>query len=159
MLTISLTAERKNTRTSNSRRLPHPKTFCIFTIRTWAMKKRAIEIIVFLVVAMIGAWILPSFFSLSKTIEFPPIDDFIITSLIIFAVLFAVTMSFKRIDREPKLSDGFHELYNAKKQLTKKGMFFNGKQVSGTKHVYKKDGTLSHIEKCVDGVYTSNIIS
>lgn len=118
------------------------------------MKKRALEIIIFLVVAMIGAWILPNFFKMGKTLDLPDLDDFVITTLILFAVMHAVTMSFKLRDIEKKLSDGYHELYNANDQLSKKGMFFHGKQVSGTKYVYKKDGTLSHIEKCVYGVYT-----
>jgi Ca2+/H+ antiporter len=120
------------------------------------MKKRAIEAIILLVISMIGAWILPSFLKMTKVIELPDLDDFIITTLIIFAVMYAVTMSFKQRDREPKLSDGYHEVYNANNQLSKKGTFFHGKQVSGIRNVYKKDGTLSHIEKCVDGIYTAD---
>ncbi len=119
------------------------------------MKKRALEIIIFLIIAMVGAFILPSFFKMSKSIEMPQLDDFVITTLILFAVLYAVTMVLKPSDWPKKIPDGYHELYNAKSQLSKKGMFFNGKLMNGSKHVYKKDGTLSHIEKCVNGIYTT----
>ncbi len=69
-------------------------------------------------------------------------------------MLFYTTRSTEKTVRLP---DGFHELFNSNNQITKKGMFEAGKQVSGTKHVYKNDGTLSHIETCVNGEYDKEV--
>ena len=57
-----------------------------------------------------------------------------------------------------ELADGYHELYNDKNEITKKGMFKAGKQISGIKNVYNKDGNLSHTETCINGVYNKEIL-
>lgn len=95
-------------------------------------------------------------FKMNKTIELPTIDDFIIVTLASFAMMSVVVHLFRPKEKEFVLPDDYYEIFNERKQLVKKGMFERGKQLSGIKHVYKKDGTLSHTEKCINGVYTQD---
>ncbi len=117
------------------------------------MKKHLTQTFIVLLLSIGGALLLPNFFKGNKSMEWPTITDFIIWTLAIFA-LFSISLYInKPKEKLDKVPDGYHELYNANNQITKKGMFANGQQVNGTKHVYKKDGTLSHIENCTNGVY------
>ncbi|MBA2613035.1 MAG: hypothetical protein H0U95_13780 [Bacteroidetes bacterium] len=100
---------------------------------------------------------MPNFLKFDKPIEFPTITDFTIWTLGSF-ILFSVFLHInKPVDNSTKIPDGFHELFNEENKITKKGMFHAGEQINGTKHVYKKDGTLSHIEKCTNGAYSKDI--
>ncbi len=121
------------------------------------MKKTLIEPIVILIIAMVFALLLPNLFKMNKTIELPTIDEFVILTLSSFAMMSVIVHLFRPKEKVVILPDGYYELYNANNQLTKKGMFEGSKQVSGIKYVYKKDGTLSHVEKCLNGVYTKDI--
>ena len=105
---------------------------------------------------MVSALLIPNALKMSKTIELPPIDDFIILTLMAFTLMFLVLHLYRPKDKEGILPDGYHELYNSNNQLTKKGLFQRGEQVSGIRYIYKKDGSLSHIEKCLNGVYTAD---
>jgi len=118
------------------------------------MKKTLLEPIVILIIAMAFAILLPNLQQMNKTIELPTLTEFIIITLSSFAMMFIVVHLFRPKERKTILPDGYYEYYNANKQLSKKGIFEGGEQVSGIKYVYKKDGTLSHTEKCVNGVYT-----
>jgi hypothetical protein len=118
------------------------------------MKKHLTQTLIVLILSMGGALLLPNLFKYNKTLEWPGTTDFTGWTIAIFAVISIFLAVYKPTEKPPKVPDGYHELYNANNQITKKGMFANGQQVNGTKHVYKKDGILSHIENCTNGVYT-----
>jgi hypothetical protein len=121
------------------------------------MKKHLTEALIILLISMGGALLLPNFFMNNKTMEWPSISDFTIWALAIFVVISILFYINKPKEKSERVPDGYNELHNANNQVTKKGVFFCGKQVSGTRHVYKKDGTLSHIENCINGLYTKDI--
>lgn len=118
------------------------------------MKKNIIvESLIILSVSLLFAILLPNLFKMNKELEMPALDDLIIISLSSFAMMSVVVHLFRPKDKWSNLPDGYHELYNAGGQLTKKGMFFGGKHVSGIRNVYNTDGSFSHAEKCVNGTY------
>ena len=122
------------------------------------MKKQVTYTLIFLVVSMGGAILLHNFFNYSKTMELPTISLFIKWTIGIFVGISIVLYATKPKEKSARVPDGYHELTNANNQLTKKGLFEGGKQVSGTRHVYNKDGTFSHIENCKNGVYTKDVL-
>ena len=103
-----------------------------------------------------GAFLLPNFFKYNQTLEWPGISNFTIWTLSLFAIIFIIFHVSKPTEKAARLPDGYHELYNENNQITKKGMFEFGRHVSGTRRIYKKDGSLSHIEICTNGVYTKD---
>jgi hypothetical protein len=122
------------------------------------MKKHKIEILVILILSICVSYIFPAFFTHSdKIIVWTGLYDFIIRTGIIFTLLSLAFFAFKPpSDRSKPIPDGHQEFYNNKNQITKKGFFAGGKLQDGTKHVYKKDGSLSHIEIYKNGVCAGN---
>lgn len=118
------------------------------------MKKRYIEVLAILIISMGGALLLPNFFKYNPTIEWPNLETFLEWTIAISFVLSILVYINKPKEKLPSLPDGYNELYNTKNQITKKGMFIGGRQISGTKNIYKKDGNFSHIETCKNGIYT-----
>lgn len=118
------------------------------------MKKYIANILIILVISMPGAFLLPNFFKGNSSLEWPSMVDFTIWTLALFTIISIIFYVNKPKEKLARVPDGYHELANANGQITKKGMFEAGKQISGTRHVYKKDGTLSYIETCTNGLYT-----
>ncbi len=121
------------------------------------MKKHVTLVLIILIISMGGAFLLPNFLKYNQTMEWPSISDFAIWTLSIFVVILILFHVNKPTEKLARLPDGYHELYNENNQITKKGMFEFGRQVSGTRRVYKKDGTFSHIEICTNGIYAKDI--
>jgi len=120
------------------------------------MKKYITNILIILIISILGAFLLPNFFKGNPTLEWPSLVDFTIWVLVLFTIISILFYVNKPKEKLARVPDGYHELSNANNQITKKGIFEAGKQISGTRHVYNKDGTLSHIETCINGVYTKN---
>jgi hypothetical protein len=120
------------------------------------MKKYITNILIILIISMLGAFLLPNFFKGIPTLEWPSVFDFTIWTFALFTIISILFYINKPKEKLARVPDGYHELSNANGQTTKKGMFEAGKQISGTRHVYNKDGTFSHIENCTNGVYTKN---
>lgn len=118
------------------------------------MKKHISNILIILVISMPGAFLLPNFFKGNPSLEWPSVFHFTIWTLALFTIISILFYVNKPKEKSAKIPDGYHELSNVNGQITKKGMFEAGKQISGTRHVYKKDGTLSCIETCTNGIYT-----
>lgn len=104
-----------------------------------------------------AALLTPNYLRHNQSIIWPGFSSFAIWTLVIFAALLFLLYVTRPKEKSAKVPDGYHELCNENGQITKKGIFNGGIQVSGTKHVYKKDGNLSYTENCVDGVYTKDI--
>jgi len=122
------------------------------------MKKYITNILIILIISMLWAFLLPNFFKGNPTLEWPNIVDFTIWTFVLFTVISILFYVNKPKEKLARVPDGYHELTNANNQLTKKGLFEGGKQVSGTRHVYNKDGAFSHIENCKNGVYTKDVL-
>lgn len=121
------------------------------------IKKQLTQALIVLVISIGGALLFPNFLKENKSLELPNINEIVLWTLVIFAVFSISLYINKPKERLDKVPDGYHELYNENDQVTKKGMFASGRQINGTKRVYKKDGTFSHIENCINGVYTKDI--
>jgi hypothetical protein len=118
------------------------------------MKKYITNILIILIISMLWAFLLPNFFKGNPTLEWPSLVDFTIWTFALFTIISILFYVNKPKEKLARVPDGYHELSNANGQITKKGMFEAGKQISGARHVYNKDGTFSHIETCTNGVYT-----
>lgn len=121
------------------------------------MKRLLIKTLIIIIGSVSLAILIPNFLKLNKTIVFPSTSEFISWALPLFALTWLVSYMSRTKESPSILLDGYHEFFNEKNQLTKKGNFSGGRQVDGTRHVYNKDGTLSHIEKCVNGSYSKDI--
>ena len=123
------------------------------------MRKHKVELLIILIISAGLAILLPNFAMANKTFVMPSAVAFIKWTLIIFVALSLVFFARKgKPDKEATLNipNGFHELYNEENQITKKGYFEGGKLYNGSQHIYKKDGTLSHIETYKEGICVSN---
>ncbi len=122
------------------------------------MKKNKLELLILFIISIGLSILLPNFFKQKSTIAIPNIVDLAIWTIAFFLILFVVYFSSKPKDKEHSLRipNGTHELYNESNQITKKGYFEGGKIYNGSIYVYKKDGTLSHIEKIKDGINIGN---
>ena len=116
------------------------------------IKKYKTDLLVLLFISLFLAVLFPNFLKDSATIELPNIFEFVKWLLIIFVVLGVPYLVYKPSEREARIPDGEHKLYNEKDQITKDGIFNKGDLISGTKHVYSKDGTLIRIEIFKNGV-------
>lgn len=118
------------------------------------MRKHKTELIILFVISAGLSILLQNFAMANKTFVMPNALPFAKWTLIIFVGLTLIYFAKKgKPDEEPTLHipNGFHELYNDNNQITKKGYFEGGKLYNGSQHIYKKDGTLSHIEIYKEG--------
>lgn len=118
------------------------------------MKKYLLQSLLILAISMFAGVLMPNFLKLSKTIELPNSTDFALWTAGTFIFFSVFIFLRKPVDTSGRIPDGYHELYNAENKISKKGMFHSGQQINGTKYVYKKDGSLSHIETYTNGIYT-----
>jgi hypothetical protein len=117
------------------------------------MKRQLKDATIIFAISMIIAFVGPNFIRGNKMLKWPGISDFAYWTFSSFIVIIVFYLVRKPKEEVLKIPDGYHELHNANDQVTRKGMFSNGRQVSGTRHIYKKDGTFSCIENCTNGVY------
>ena len=122
------------------------------------MKKNVTKVLIILIVSMAGAILLHNFFNYNKTMELPSISLFVKWTLAISSGISIILYATKPKEKSAMVPDGYNELYNTNNQITKKGMFNGGRQISGTRYVYNKDKTFSHIENCTNGVYTKEVL-
>jgi hypothetical protein len=118
------------------------------------MKKQKIELLVILTISIFSSVLLPNFFKGITPLVILSVSEFLIWFLSIFLLFSILFFSLKPKEKLTIISDGYQELYNEKNQITKKSFFQGGILHNGLKYIYKKDGSLSHIEKCINGVYT-----
>jgi hypothetical protein len=116
------------------------------------MKNHKVELLIILIISIGGALLLPNYFKGRDTILIVP-SEFSISFLVTFIPLAALFFSNKPKEKLASIPDGYQKLYNEKSQVTKEGVFKGGKLFDGSKHVYTKDGTLSHIEIYKNGIY------
>jgi hypothetical protein len=126
------------------------------------MKKYKTDLIVILSVSVFFSLLLPGYFKNAVTIVLPDAVEFIAGTLILFVLLLLAYFAVKPgLDNETKknmkaVPSGYQELYNENNHITKKGTFECGKLYNGLSYVYRKDGTLSHIEIYRKGVYSGD---
>lgn len=122
------------------------------------MRKRITEFLILVVIAAIAAFLLPNYFKENLSIVWPGISVFATWFLVLLGVLAALYFSFKPKDREYGIPNGFHKLYNAYNQITQEGLFERGKLITGSKHFYNKDGSLSHSEIYKNGLIQRKVL-
>jgi hypothetical protein len=118
------------------------------------MKKyKVVELLILLVISIPVAVILPNYFHGRDTIRISSVSEFMTWFLVVFIVLAVLYFSIKPKEKLASIPDGHQKLYNEKNQITKEGVFKGGRLINGLRHVYHKNGTLSHTEIYKNGVY------
>jgi hypothetical protein len=118
------------------------------------MKKNILKFLIILIISMCMSLLLPNYFKGNQSIEWPGFSTYIGWCITILIGILLMLYATKPKEKSMKVPDGYNELFNSNDQITKKGMFYRGQLVNGTKYIYNKDGTFSHIENCINGVYT-----
>lgn len=123
------------------------------------MKKRIIEILILAAISTCPAFVLPNYFKFYRgTLELPAFSEFATWFLVFFIVLTILVYSIKS-QKLASVPDGYQKLYNEQNKISKDGVFKSGKLVNGSKYIYTKDGSLSHIEIYKNGVYTHDALN